>query len=141
MTRRQILGAAGAASAWLAVEPGQAQSPPKTAGKSGAARPRLSHPDACGRGGSKPFDFVEHCHNLGLGVGGNAASPARTRKPSKRSGRRWKATRCGSYWTWAILVRRPYSRRCTMIAPQLLAASPSIEGRDSASSADSPRPV
>jgi len=37
MTRRQILGAAGAASAWLAVEPGQAQSPAKRLANLGGA--------------------------------------------------------------------------------------------------------
>ena len=68
MTRRQILGAAGAASAWLAVEPGQAQSPAKRLANLGGAPAGFPIRTRAGRGGSKPFDFVEHCHNLGLGV-------------------------------------------------------------------------
>jgi sugar phosphate isomerase/epimerase len=67
MTRRQILGAAGAACAWLTAKPGEAQTPSKLANLGGAPAgfPVRSR---AGRGGAKPFDFVEHCHSLGLGV-------------------------------------------------------------------------
>ena len=68
MTRRQILGAAGAASAWLAVERAHAQTPPKQLANLGGAPAGFPIRTRAGRGGAKPFDFVEHCHNLGLGV-------------------------------------------------------------------------
>jgi len=67
MTRRQILRAAGAASAWLAMESSEAQSPAKLANLGGAPAGFPVRTRA-GRGGAKPFDFVEHCHSLGLGV-------------------------------------------------------------------------
>src|ERR1035438_1967717 len=68
MTRRQILGSAPAAAAWLAAQPGQAQMPPKQLANLGGAPAGFPIRTRAGRGGAKPFDFVEHCHNLGLGV-------------------------------------------------------------------------
>ena len=68
MTRRQILGAAGAASAWMAAGPGRAQTPPKQLSNLGGAPAGFPIRMRAGRGGAKPFDVVEHCHNLGLGV-------------------------------------------------------------------------
>ena len=71
ITRRQILvslATAGAASAWLAVEPLQAQTPPKHLPNFGGAPAGFPVRTRAGRGGAKPFDFVEHCHSLGLGV-------------------------------------------------------------------------
>ena len=68
MTRRQILGSAPAAAAWLAAQPGQAQMAPKQLANLGGAPAGFPIRTRAGRGGAKPFDFVEHCHNLGLGV-------------------------------------------------------------------------
>src|ERR1019366_1785570 len=68
MTRRQILGAAGAASVWMAAEPGQTQTPPKQLPNLGGAPAGFPIRSRAGPGGGKPFDVVEHCHNLGLGV-------------------------------------------------------------------------
>jgi len=68
ITRRRILGAAGAAAAWLAAEPGRAQSPAKRLANLGGAPAGFPIRTRAGRGGPKPFDFVEHCRNLGLGV-------------------------------------------------------------------------
>ena len=67
MTRRQLLGAASADCASLALQPSDAQTPAKLANLGGAPAgfPVRSR---AGRGGAQPFDFVEHCRSLGLGV-------------------------------------------------------------------------
>jgi 3-oxoisoapionate decarboxylase len=62
MTRRQILGAAVAAPVWLGA---QAPKPLANLGGAPAGFPVRSR---AARGGGKAFDFVEHCHGLGLGV-------------------------------------------------------------------------
>ena len=68
MTRRQILAAAGAASSWMAAERTQAQTAPKRLANLGGAPAGFPIRTRAGRGGAQPFDFVTHCHNLGLGV-------------------------------------------------------------------------
>ncbi len=68
MTRREVLGTAGAASAWLAAARAQAQTPAKPLANLGGAPAGFPVRSRAGRGGAKPFDFVEHCHSLGLGV-------------------------------------------------------------------------
>ncbi len=68
MTRRQILGAAGAASAWMAAESAHAQTPAKQIPNLGGAPAGFPIRTRAARGGGKPFDFITHCHNLGLGV-------------------------------------------------------------------------
>ena len=84
MTRREILRAAGAASAWLAAARAQAQTPAKAARQSRRRARRIPGADrAPGRGGAKPFDFVEHCHTLGLGVV-ETRLPARMPRRSRR---------------------------------------------------------
>jgi 3-oxoisoapionate decarboxylase len=63
MTRRQVLATAAAAPAWLA-----AQTPSKQLANLGGAPAGFPIRTRAGRGGAKPFDFVEHCNGLGLGV-------------------------------------------------------------------------
>lgn len=67
MTRRGILQVAGSAAAWLSVRPAFAQvmGPLRNMGGAPAGFPVVSR---AARAGNKPFDFVEHCHNLGFGV-------------------------------------------------------------------------
>ncbi|HLK62492.1 MAG TPA: TIM barrel protein [Bryobacteraceae bacterium] len=67
MTRRQMLQATGAAAAWLSVEPVSAQVMGQfhNLGGAPAGFPMASK---AARQGNQPFDFVEHCHNLGFGV-------------------------------------------------------------------------
>jgi sugar phosphate isomerase/epimerase len=62
ITRRQILGVAAAAPAWLAAQT------PKQLPNLGGAPAGFPVRTRAGRGGPKPFDFVEHCNSLGLGV-------------------------------------------------------------------------
>ncbi len=68
MTRRHLLGAAGAASALLSIKPGWAQPSVKPMRNMGGAPAGFPIRTRAGHGGAKPFDFVEHCHNLGFGV-------------------------------------------------------------------------
>lgn len=68
MTRRQMLAAAGSASAWLSARPAAAQTQGKPLRNMGGAPAGFPMAMRAGRGGGKPFDFLEHCHNLGLGV-------------------------------------------------------------------------
>ncbi|MCU1236689.1 MAG: Xylose isomerase domain protein barrel [Candidatus Solibacter sp.] len=63
VTRRTILGLAAAAPAWLA-----AQNAAKQFANLGGAPAGFPIRTRAGRGGAKPFDFVDHCHGLGLGV-------------------------------------------------------------------------
>jgi len=67
VSRRELLGMAGAAAAWLGT-------PRESQGFAIPDRTRLSGaPTAfalrnrAGRGGGQPLDMVEHCHKLGLG--------------------------------------------------------------------------
>ena len=62
MTRRQVLAAAGSAAAWMAL-------PARAEGKTrmGGTPTGFSLRARAGRQGGKPFDILEHCHNLGLG--------------------------------------------------------------------------
>jgi sugar phosphate isomerase/epimerase len=66
MTRREILALAGAAPAWF-----RAASPLHGAQQQGKTRlggaPAAFSLRARGGGGAKPFDIVEHCHQIGLG--------------------------------------------------------------------------
>ena len=76
LTRRQVLAAAGAASAWSALIPSQARSEalggasagaaPPIAPKMGGAPTAFSVRSRAGRGGGQPFDLIEHCHAIGL---------------------------------------------------------------------------
>src|SRR5580700_8741267 len=68
MTRRQLLGAAGAASALLSLKPGWAQPSGKPIRNMGGAPAGFPVRSRASRGGAKPFDFVEYCHSLGFGV-------------------------------------------------------------------------
>jgi sugar phosphate isomerase/epimerase len=67
-TRRQLLGAAGAASALLSLKPGWAQPSGKPLRNMGGAPAGFPVRSRASRGGAKPFDFVEYCHSLGFGV-------------------------------------------------------------------------
>ncbi|MGA3236475.1 MAG: sugar phosphate isomerase/epimerase family protein [Bryobacteraceae bacterium] len=67
-TRRQILRAVGAASALLSLKPGFAQPPGTPLRNMGGAPAGFPIRTRAGRGGAKPFDFVEYCHSLGFGV-------------------------------------------------------------------------
>jgi sugar phosphate isomerase/epimerase len=93
LTRRQVLAAAGAASAWSALIPSQARSEALGGGSAGAAPPiapkmggaptAFSLHSRGARGGGKPFDIIEHCHSIGLaGVQTNPPStdPAEIKK-------------------------------------------------------------
>lgn len=64
VTRRQILCAAGAASAWFPSQPLRAQKASGQLANLGGAPAGFPIRSRA----VKPFDFVEHCHNLGLGV-------------------------------------------------------------------------
>lgn len=68
MTRRQLLASAGAAAAGVAARSAHAQTPPQPLPNFGGAPAGFPVRTRAGRGGAKPFDFVEHCHSLGLGV-------------------------------------------------------------------------
>ena len=77
MTRRQMLAAAGTATAWMQAKP---QSKPAVAESAklrnmGGAPTAFALRSRGGRSANPPFDMVEHCHSLGLGV-------AQTRLPS-----------------------------------------------------------
>ena len=93
LTRRQVLAAAGAASAWSALIPSQARSEalggesagaaPPIAPKMGGAPTAFSLRSRGARGGGQPFDIIEHCHSIGLaGVQTNPPStdPAEIKK-------------------------------------------------------------
>jgi sugar phosphate isomerase/epimerase len=93
LTRRQVLAAAGAASAWGALLPSEARSEafggesagaaPPVAPKMGGAPTAFSQRSRGARGGGKPFDIIEHCHSIGLaGVQTNPPStdPAEIKK-------------------------------------------------------------
>jgi 3-oxoisoapionate decarboxylase len=68
INRREMLQAAGAACALLPLRIGSAQSAGKQLPNLGGAPAGFPIRTRAGRAGAKPFDFVEHCHNLGLGV-------------------------------------------------------------------------
>ena len=66
MTRRDILRTAGSASALFTIEHAIGQAMPlKNLGVAPAGLPVRSR---AGRGGAIKFDYVEHCHSLGVGV-------------------------------------------------------------------------
>src|ERR1051325_2753109 len=66
MTRRQMLQAAGSAVACWSAEFALAQIQPfHNLGGAPAGFPIRSR---AARGGNLPFDFLEHCHDLGFGV-------------------------------------------------------------------------
>jgi sugar phosphate isomerase/epimerase len=67
MTRRHILQTAGSTAAWLAARSALGQVPGQLRNMGGAPAGFPVRSRAA-RDGSKPFDFVEHCHNLGFGV-------------------------------------------------------------------------
>jgi 3-oxoisoapionate decarboxylase len=67
-TRREVLAAASAAAAWLPVRPARAQAPGKQMHNLGGAPAGFGARTRAGREGNQPFDFVDHCHSLGLGV-------------------------------------------------------------------------
>jgi sugar phosphate isomerase/epimerase len=66
MTRRQILGTAGAASALLALRTAEAQG--KQLQNMGGAPAGFPVRSRHARETNQPFDFVEYSHNLGFGV-------------------------------------------------------------------------
>jgi 3-oxoisoapionate decarboxylase len=66
MTRRTMLSMAGAALA--AARRSEAQEPAKPMPNIGGAPAGFPMRSRAARGGGKPFDFVEHCRSLGLGV-------------------------------------------------------------------------
>ena len=68
MTRRQMIQAAGSISAMLAVKSAAADTQEKQLRNLGGAPAGFPVRARMAREGNKPFDFVEHCHNLGLGV-------------------------------------------------------------------------
>ena len=72
MTRRQVLAAAGSVAASIAL-------PARPEGKTrmGGTPTGFSLRARAGRQSGKPFDILEHCHNLGLG-GVETALPATT---------------------------------------------------------------
>ena len=72
-TRREILAAAGAAAACMSLKPAFAQMAVRPLANLGGAPAGFPIRTRAGRGGPKPFDFVEHCHNLGLRRGRNPA--------------------------------------------------------------------
>jgi 3-oxoisoapionate decarboxylase len=93
LTRRQVLAAAGAASAWSVLRPSQAHSAALGGEFAGAAAPiapkmggaptAFSLRSRGARGGGQPFDIIEHCHSIGLaGVQTNPPStdPAEIKK-------------------------------------------------------------
>ena len=97
LTRRQLLEAAGAASAWSALVPPDARSEamgstsagaaPPTAPKMGGTPTAFALRARAARNGGPPFDMVEHCHALGLaGVQTNPPStdPAEIKKFRQR---------------------------------------------------------
>ncbi len=66
MTSREMLRAAGSASALFSMEHAFGQAMPlKNLGVAPAGLPVRSR---AGRGGTLKFDYVEHCHSLGVGV-------------------------------------------------------------------------
>ena len=66
MTRRDMLRTAGSASALFTMEQAFGQGMPlKNLGVAPAGLPIRSR---AGRGGTVKFDYIEHCHNLGVGV-------------------------------------------------------------------------
>src|SRR5438105_13108529 len=67
MTRRQMLQAAGSAYAFTA-RTTAAESNGKQLHNMGGAPAGFPMRSRAARETGKPFDFVEHCHNLGLGV-------------------------------------------------------------------------
>ena len=68
IARRQMLQAAGAACALLPLRFGSSETPGKQLPNLGGAPAGFPIRARAARAGGKPFDFVEHCHNLGLGV-------------------------------------------------------------------------
>src|SRR5580693_3772968 len=67
MTRRQMLATTGA-TALLSLKPILAQAPIGPMRNMGGAPAGFPIRSRAGRGGGKPFDFVEYCHSLGFGV-------------------------------------------------------------------------
>src|SRR4051812_24279856 len=66
MTRRDMLRAAGSASALFTIEQAFGQAMPlKNLGIAPAGLPVRSR---AGRGGTLKYDYIEHCHSLGVGV-------------------------------------------------------------------------
>src|SRR4051794_39704625 len=66
ITRRDMLRAAGSASALFATGPAFSQAAPlKNLGLAPAGLPIRSR---AGRGGALKYDYIEHCHNLGVGL-------------------------------------------------------------------------
>ncbi|SPF31669.1 exported hypothetical protein [Candidatus Sulfopaludibacter sp. SbA4] len=68
MTRREILAAAGSASAWLALDTATAQTGVRPMPNMGGAPAGFPMHSRAARGGGPPFDFVDYCHRLGFGV-------------------------------------------------------------------------
>ena len=68
ITRRAILGAASAVLMATRQGEGQQQLRGSVMQNMGGAPAGFPVRSRAGRGGAKPFDFVEHCHTLGIGV-------------------------------------------------------------------------
>src|SRR5438105_733986 len=68
MNRREVLQATGAAFALFAQRAAAAESNGKQLHNMGGAPAGFPVRSRAARESGKPFDFVEHCHNLGLGV-------------------------------------------------------------------------
>jgi sugar phosphate isomerase/epimerase len=68
MTRRQMMQRAGTAAAWFPLSSVFADTPAKQFRNLGGAPAGFPMRSRSAREANKPFDFVEHCHNLGFGV-------------------------------------------------------------------------
>jgi sugar phosphate isomerase/epimerase len=68
MTRRQLLQAAGTASALFALHPVSAQTEAAPSRNFGGAPAGFPAHMRASREQNKPFDFVDYCHSLGFGV-------------------------------------------------------------------------
>ncbi|HEY2015571.1 MAG TPA: TIM barrel protein, partial [Bryobacteraceae bacterium] len=68
MTRREMLAAAGSASAWLLAQPAEAQMAVRPMANMGGAPAGFPIRTRAAREGNKPFDFLEYCHTMGFGV-------------------------------------------------------------------------
>jgi sugar phosphate isomerase/epimerase len=68
MTRRQLLASAGSASALFGLKPAPAQTRETQSPNFGGAPAGFPARSRAAREANRPFDFIEHCHSLGMGV-------------------------------------------------------------------------
>ncbi len=68
MTRRQMLGTAGSAAALWSWSSSPARAEETQMRNMGGAPAGFPARSRAAREANKPFDFVEHCHNLGFGI-------------------------------------------------------------------------